>query len=62
MDALSVDGDEIELRPDPPWMWMAPVRLAITAMPAHKIKADGKLAVWDTEIIQAGLLATLSKK
>lgn len=57
MDALLVDGDEIELTPDPPWMWMAPVRLAITALPAHKTKAKGKFAVWDTEIVQAGLLA-----
>lgn len=57
MDALLVDGDEIELTPDPPWMWMAPVRLSVTALPGHKIKADGKFAIWDQEIIQAGLLA-----
>ncbi len=57
MDALLVDGDEIELTPDPPWMWMAPVRLSVMAMPGHKIKADGKFTIWDTEIMQAGLLA-----
>jgi hypothetical protein len=57
MDALLVDGDEIELTPDPPWMWTAPVRLSVTATPAHKIKAKGKFTIWETEIAQAGLLA-----
>lgn len=57
MDALLVDGDEIELTPDPPWMWMAPVRLSVTALPGHRIKADRKSTVWESELIQAGLLA-----
>ncbi len=57
MDALLVDGDEIELTPDPPWMWMAPVRLSVMALPGHLIKAKGKFTIWDTELMQAGLLA-----
>jgi hypothetical protein len=57
MDALLVDGDEIELTPDPPWMWMAPVRLSVAALPGHQIKAKGKFTIWDAELVQAGLLA-----
>ncbi len=40
MDALLVDGDEIELTPDPPWRWMVPpMRLKVNALPGHRMKA-----------------------
>src|SRR5690606_38637295 len=57
MDALLVDGDEIELTPDPPWSWVVPVRLKVTALPGHRIKAKGKFAIWESEILTAGLSA-----
>ncbi len=57
MDALLVNGDEIELTPDPPWRWMAPpVKLKVSALPAHRIKAKGEYAIWESEILMAGLL------
>jgi hypothetical protein len=58
MDALLVDGDEIELTPDPPWFWVEPmVTLSLMATPGHLIKAKGKFTIWKEEIVAAGLLA-----
>ncbi len=58
MDALLVNGDEIELTPDPPWRWMVPpVKLKLTALPSHMTKAKGEFVIWESEILQAGLLA-----
>ncbi len=58
MEILIVDGDEIELTPDPPWRWMAPpVRLKLIPAPTHRMKAKGKFVIWESEILQSGLLA-----
>ncbi len=56
MDALLVNGDEIELTPDPPWRWMVPpVRLTVSSMASHRMKAKGEFVVWESEILLAGL-------
>ncbi len=58
MDALLVNGDELELTPDPPWKWMVPpVRVKLNALPGHRMKSDGEYVIWETEILSAGLLA-----
>lgn len=58
MDALLVNGDELELTPDPPWSWMAPpVRVKVTATPGHRMKAKGEFVIWESEILMAGMLA-----
>lgn len=58
MDALLVNGDELELTPDPPWSWMAaPVKVKVTATPGHRMKAKGEFVIWEAEILAAGMLA-----
>ena len=58
MDELLVNGDELELTPDPPWRWIAPpVKLKLTATPAHRMKAKGELTIWESEILMAGVQA-----
>ena len=56
MDEFLVDGDEIELVPDPPWNWMAgPVKLPVQAMAPHKIKVEGKSVILEADILMAAL-------
>ena len=58
MDALLVNGDELELTPDPPGSWMTPpVRVKVTATPGHRMKAKGEFVIWESEILMAGMLA-----
>lgn len=58
MDALLVNGDELELTPDPPWRWMAgPVKVKLMATPGHRMKAKGEFLIWESEILTAGLQA-----
>lgn len=38
-------------------MWGAPIRLSVTALPGHRIKAGGKFTIWDTELMHGGSLA-----
>jgi hypothetical protein len=56
MDALIVDGDEIELTPDPPWSWMvAPVKLKLSG--AHPIKSEGRSVILEPDIHAAAIQA-----
>lgn len=58
VDALLVNGDELELTPDPPWAWMAPpVRLKLNATPGHRMKAKGQFVIWESEMVMAGVQA-----
>ncbi len=56
MDALLVEGDEIELTPDIPWSFVAPsVRVRLTALPGHLMKAKGKSVLWESDIHASAL-------
>ena len=58
MEALLVNGDELELTPDPPWSWVvAPVKVKVTATPGHRMKAKGEFVIWESEILMAGMQA-----
>lgn len=56
MDALLVDGDELELKPDPSWKWQGPP-VKVTVKGSHKITADGKSVIWEADILETAAQA-----